>query len=125
MKLLIPRCLFPKIFAWVLVLIGLWRLVFFMIKGTDKNAVLNVEQIDMIKLLAGTVVIFAYVILLPLLGYLITTTVSIFLLIYLLGKPKVQTALLCSLAATVVIWTVFDKFLHVPLPSGFLGIWGV
>jgi putative tricarboxylic transport membrane protein len=62
-----------------------------------------------------------YVLLLPKLGYLLSTVMFVTALQWLLGAPRLRRlpgSLVIGVGTSLVTYTVFEKYLHVFLPKG-------
>jgi len=62
-----------------------------------------------------------YVLLLPRLGYLLSTIIFVASLQWLLGKPswrRLPGSLCMGIGTSVITWVVFEKYLYVLLPRG-------
>lgn len=60
----------------------------------------------------------AYVLVLPLLGFFLTTSVFLAALMYYSGAQDLRVSLPLAVLVSVVLQNVFVGFLHVPLPAG-------
>ena len=54
-------------------------------------------------------------------GFPLTMFVTIFFLLFALGRPSLITTLLVSAVGSFGCFYLFDRWLKVPLPTGFLG----
>jgi putative tricarboxylic transport membrane protein len=59
--------------------------------------------------------------LLDIVGFPLTMLVTIFFLLFALGRPSLIVTLLVSVAGSFGCFYLFDRWLKVPLPPGFLG----
>ncbi|WP_172408223.1 tripartite tricarboxylate transporter TctB family protein [Desulfosporosinus sp. FKA] len=114
--------LIPRILAVVLILAGVFHLLS-CFRHKERSIVNEGKQEDgaIIRLLLGMIAIFAYVALMPILGFVLATILDILCFIYLLGQPKWYISLPVAVIASVIIWVIFYQLLNVPLPTGFLG----
>jgi putative tricarboxylic transport membrane protein len=62
----------------------------------------------------------AFILTLDLLGYLLTSTLYIFVLFFWVSRYKLWTAFVLALAFGPGSWLFFEKVLATPLPKGFL-----
>lgn len=65
--------------------------------------------------------LFGYLLILPRLGYLISTFLLMSLLLWIAGGRKVWRIILYALCMAVVTYYVFSKWLNCQFPEGFLG----
>ncbi|WP_407308041.1 tripartite tricarboxylate transporter TctB family protein [Desulfosporosinus sp. SB140] len=113
--------LFPRMFAIVLILAGLFQLISYF-KVKERNDEDDEKEVELTALLVGILAIFIYALLMPILGFIIATILDIVIFIYLIGRPKLYFALPVAVIATIIIWAVFSQVLNVPLPIGLLKI---
>lgn len=69
--------------------------------------------------LAVTITIF-YLVIIPVLGYFVTTAVYMFVLMTLLKKDKLVTHVIVTVCTTLVLYGVFGVLLKIWLPRGIL-----
>ena len=62
-----------------------------------------------------------YVIVMPHLGFIITTAVLLAVLLLIMQVKKPLPYILLPLIVTGILYAVFKLGLHIPLPAGFLG----
>jgi len=115
---IVSPSLFPKIVAWLLIILSLFRLTSVYLKSDKRN--INIEVKKLYKFLSCLTVIIGYVILIPLIGFLLSSMIAVFCLTKLLGKSKWYNAMLLSVITSSVIYYSFTKFLNIALPSGIL-----
>ncbi len=85
-------------------------------KGAEgKKATLDLRQL---RFLIAVALIVGYLVLLPFLGFIITTPVFMVAFMYLLGEQSAAWILGVSLGMTAVIVVLFTKVMYVPLPRG-------
>jgi putative tricarboxylic transport membrane protein len=115
--------LFPGIVGSLLVLFGL---VLVVRAALDRNRVsadpdAGVTVQGRLRALAVLGLVVGYLLLAETLGFAVTMSVLLFLLMWLLGvRPLV--AVLAAAATTGFVLLVFGELLLVPLPRGFLGL---
>lgn len=62
-----------------------------------------------------------YVILMPHIGFIITTAVLLVVLLLIMQVREFLPLILLPLIVTGILYAVFKTGLHIPLPAGFLG----
>jgi putative tricarboxylic transport membrane protein len=72
------------------------------------------------KLVIVIFILSVFAVLLETLGFIIMTFVSMFGLLKVVGKIKWRIALIEAALATIISYTLFEIWLNVPLPAGFL-----
>lgn len=118
--------LFPKLVAGLLMFLAVFQAVSHKLKHSNKKNIENnneeVESPNNKALWAGILILFAFVLLIPVLGFLIASCLSMFVLVYVFKKVKWYKATTYSVVSAVVIWFAFEFLLNISLPTGFLGI---
>jgi|SRR5690625_2187638 len=116
--------LFPKLISIFLIMLSVIQIVYIYIKSKkasrgaeDKDEQEKIEVKNVKTFIIGLSGVCIYVLLLPLVGFLIATIISSFGFIYFFGKPKWYKALIFSLSIAIIIQSVFNKLLNVPLPT--------
>lgn len=112
--------LFPYIIGGALIILALFRLIVVTFK-IDKQG-FEITKRQFLKFIPrfGTVVL--YLLLMPFLGFVISTILAMFFLIEMLGKTKWYNALLLSAATSIIIFFSFKELLEITLPYGVLGV---
>jgi len=72
-----------------------------------------IEWTALLPFLAG---VFAYVFLMPYLGYLVATPVFIAAVLLVARTLRPVTSVVCALTITGVLWVIFIWLLHLPIP---------
>lgn len=108
--------LFPRIAAWIMITISAVKIIHYGI--TKKLDATKTKNVFRPRVLAGFGLLTGYVILIPLLGFVISTVLCMIAVIYLLDKIAWYKALIFSVIVSFVIWYAFVELLHIPLPSG-------
>ena len=67
------------------------------------------------------VAFFAYLVLIPIIGYIVLTPVALFTMFLVLGVRRVPLSLLISVATTFVVWFLFSELMNIPMPIGRFG----
>ena len=118
---------FPIISALCIILCSLSLLVINFVKikreaidsDNEKFVFDRIELLNLIYIASVSIIVMigtAYV------GFMISLTIAIFILMKFLGKESWKTALTTTIATAVIIYLVFGIFLKVPLPTGLLNI---
>jgi len=108
--------LFPRILLGLLFLGGL----IFIIKPTENK---NLRELLPRRLRQGiTIVILtlAYFILMNIVGFYFSTAFYILFLVRTWGEVKIKSVLATIVFYNLFIYVLFDRFLHIMLPKGFL-----
>ncbi|MEL7602655.1 MAG: tripartite tricarboxylate transporter TctB family protein [Bacillota bacterium] len=109
----------PKILCVGFILIGLILLVSsLLMKNPEKTSLFS--KGDLYILLLLTAISFAYLIVLPFIGYLLATPMLIAGILLSLGIRNVKTIVLVSVIGTLVLFFLFYSALKVNLPLGFM-----
>lgn len=111
--------LFPKIICGVM-LIGV--VVTTIETLTKKKVTVHFEGLKPWKALMLLAMLVVYVLLLPVIGYIIPTLVLCIAIMWLLNYHKVPVVLLSSVIGTAAVFVIFKIVLKVPLPMLFLNI---
>ena len=73
---------------------------------------------DGFGILAITALIFVYILIMNITGFLIITPVVVFILMKLTGSSKIREAIIVAVSATLLIYLLFDVIFKVQLPEG-------
>ncbi|MCM3571382.1 tripartite tricarboxylate transporter TctB family protein [Neobacillus mesonae] len=104
--------------------------VFIIVNGFKRLKFLNeskeeqVEKPAYFPVVLSLVLMIGYLILMPSLGFLMTTTLYLFFQMYLLANKstrKIPVLIIISIVSSVVIYYIFHSLFYVMLPSGILG----
>ena len=90
----------------------------------DAFAEATAERTDptvMLRLLQLLTAVAVYAFVMPLLGFIVSTTMLSLIALRVFGHRNVLHAVAYSLASSFVLYLVFQKLMNVPLPSGWLG----
>lgn len=111
--------LFPKIIAAALAVLAIVQIIFQLKNSKDDegNSKTTQGKGEFKTLFIGIALLVVYVLLIPIIGFLVATIVSVYCLIYFFGKPKWYNALLFTLSVSFMIYGLFSKVLNVPLPN--------
>lgn len=127
-----PR-LFPELVAFLMIALSVGQLILLLtpkwrerakVKQGSQDESQTVAQIvpEKKEFSIRTGVLVAYVCVIPLLGFLISTILFLFTLVTLLGKVKWYFSIPFSLIVAFPVWVLFHYILSVPLPKGVLGL---
>ncbi|WP_407267900.1 tripartite tricarboxylate transporter TctB family protein [Radiobacillus sp. PE A8.2] len=124
--------LFPKLVAGLLMFLAIFQAVAHTIK---KRSMENTEEVQKQQqpqvaeqqpnnkaLWQGIFILIAFVLIIPVLGFLIASCISMFALVYVFQKVKWYKAAIYSVVSGVIIWSSFEFLLQISLPTGFFGI---
>ena len=110
----------PKILAAGIAGIGVLLIVgSFLLKKEGKGKPFFTRG-ELLVTVALTAISVAYILLLPVLGYLIATPLLIASILVTLGRRKPLPVILISVVATLVLFLLFYSLLRVNLPLGFM-----
>ena len=105
--------------VWIsAILIGLSALLFIQsITNRHDDEKVDINKSALIKIAITAVGIGAYIILLPFLGYIITSFILVLSLSILFGYRSIKYLAMTPLAAVLLCWVVFLFILNIPLPG--------
>ena len=106
----------PFLLAIAIALLGAWLV--FRPQPTTKVALKGVPRWGRLAMALGT--FFGYVLILESLGYLVATTLLLFVQLYWVESRHWASSLFIALMGAVISFLVFGFWLKVPLPSGIL-----
>jgi putative tricarboxylic transport membrane protein len=116
---------YPRFLLLLIVLLSLTLVIRDILARRKEQHKEKIEGEDWLKKYKPTLLTFAvfgfYVLLLPKLGYLISTILFVTSLQWLLGRPLLRRApgsVLVGVGTAAVTYLVFEKYLHVLLPRG-------
>lgn len=109
----------PQIILAGIIIICAGLLVQYFIKRekatAGKKAAFDLSQL---RFLIAVALIVAYLVLLPVLGFIIITPFFMVAFMYLLGEQSTAMIVGVSLSLTAVVVVLFTKVMYVPLPRG-------
>ena len=105
--------------VWIsTILIGLSALLLIQsLTNRDDDKKLEINKSALIHIAITTAGIAGYIILLPFLGYIITSFILVLSLSILFGYRSIKYLAMTPLAAVLLCWAVFSFILNVPLPG--------
>ncbi|MGE5606403.1 MAG: tripartite tricarboxylate transporter TctB family protein, partial [Bacteroidota bacterium] len=114
---------FPSILATLLIFFS-FLLLCFALMGKSKGTVEKFNFKDPGTQRAGIALLatIIYSLLLNVGGFIVTTILYLFGLMFLLKKREYLKMALISAGVTLGVFIIFEKFLHISLPLGFLNI---
>lgn len=120
-----PR-LFPQTAGVVMMLLSLYLVLRFLWqrrRGTldSDNEIMELQYRDVTRVIGFTALIVAYILIFPIVGFVITTTVMLFVGFTLLGSRRFALNVILSVVLSIGIYIVFTTLLHLPLPVPVLG----
>ena len=109
----------PKIMSAGFICIGVILIIgsFFLKKKDESEAFIDKDSLFTLAMMAA--ICFAYLLVLPHIGYLLATPLLIIGIMWLLGTRKIMPLLLVSLGTTLVLFVIFYFMLRINLPLGF------
>lgn len=108
---------FPTMVGWLTVLVSVVQLYNDIRKKECKNVF---ENSCILKVVVATVILFAYVLLLKKIGYIVDTILLAAVTMWFLNYRNVKAILLSSVGFTLIVYAIFKVLLKVPLPASIL-----
>lgn len=122
-----PR-LFPQLAGGVMVIMSLYLLVLRLVgrwRGTTNQEILEMEVQDGLRVVVFTAMCLGYMALFESVGFLIATSVLLFLLFVVNGFKRYVLAAALAVGFTIAIYIMFNIALGLPLPAPILdGLFG-
>ncbi len=118
----VTPALVPKLTAGAVILVGIIMTVSLLISN-KREVVLNAKKLSKrqkVNIIISIFILSAYLFLLNVVGFNISTTLFLMSLTTFMGARKIWIILTVSVLSTALIFIVFDKMAHVPLPFGAL-----
>lgn len=114
---------FPMVLASLLICFSCLLLCFALL-GKSKGTVekFNFKDPGTQRAVIALLVTIIYSLLLNVLGFIVTTILYLFGLMFLLEKRDYLSMSLISVGVTLGVFIIFEKFLHISLPIGLLNI---
>lgn len=72
--------------------------------------------------LLGVAILVFYALVVDFIGFILTTFLFLVIWMWVIERLRWRTILSISVGTTVALYLIFNLFLEVPLPSGFLGL---
>jgi putative tricarboxylic transport membrane protein len=80
------------------------------------------EKGGAVRVVTVVAILLGYIILIEAIGYVPSTFLFFFAMVFILGKERILKTLLTSAAFTFFLYAIFQLWLKSPLPTSFLGI---
>lgn len=110
---------YPTILSWMLIALGIILLAqSFILKQIDIKGLFSSKKNKFIYKICGIGVI--YCMMLPLIGFIVTTLIYLAVLSYILGLRKRKFLILLPIVATALIVFIFEILFQIPLPKQML-----
>ncbi len=122
-----PPPIYPQFFPKILAIFGCLLSLSLFLMSISRTKLSSDEDIDiptksnMFRVLLAVVVISIYIFTFDLLGYLISTAVSLILFMVFFGLRDIKYIFLTIVTVPPIIYYVFKKMLYVPFPPGLFG----
>ena len=107
---------FPQLMAVLMVIIAL-GLIFINPVPEEQT---KIQKVHLIQFLSVIVSVFFYIVLIPRVGFAVTTLLFTFVLITILAKSTILKKSLTSIIITAIVYGIFKFLFNVPLPQGML-----
>ncbi|WP_160135353.1 tripartite tricarboxylate transporter TctB family protein [Halococcus salsus] len=111
---------FPRVIAGGIALLAVIQ--FGSALSSDETRVVTVTTRKVRRVVIPLLFLVGYVVLLPVLGFIIATIAFLLLVMYYSGARDVRLTIPIALVAGVILQNLFVGFLHVPLPTGMIPI---
>lgn len=112
----------PKVLGWLLAILSV---ALFFAKDQDSEEQKKKRQIpkkDAIAILVVTGMVFVYILLLEIIGFVMMTALFIYLTSWFLGYDRHVTNAVVSVLFPVILYGIFNYLLQIHLPSGILPV---
>jgi len=102
--------------------VALFARTFFMKYPDDGKKMTPEQKAGIIKVALSVAILVAYILLLPHVGFFVTSFLFMMIFSYVIDseKHKLWVYPLVAVGLLLVVWGIFGWFLKVPLPKGFL-----
>jgi len=112
---------FPKILTYVMILLVIILLIQSFKKDNNneykkENEINGLIDKSFKKIVLINLVLFTYLFLLNNFGYIISTPIFLFLLLYVFGEKKVVTYIIFPISMTFAIYMIFSMIMKIKLP---------
>lgn len=111
----------PEFFPQVLALMLFLASASLIIQAFRGNALKTLEKIDKQGFVRATITLIiaiAYVFLMNVLGFYLSTIIFLFVVMTFLGQKKLWIRVLVTLAVATAVYSLFHYLLKIPLPEG-------
>lgn len=110
----------PKLYSVFLVIFGLILIINAIIKKKRETAEMRSTNHSFLYGLASMLIVFIYILVLPYIGFYISTILVMLALLYFLKVRNYVILFSVSLGTITFLFIIFEKLLKVPIPSGSL-----
>ncbi len=110
---------FPSMVGWLTVLVSVVQLYNDIRRKDCKNVFANS---NMLKVVEAAAILFAYVLLLEKIGYIVDTILLAAVTMWFLNYKNVKAILISSIGFTLIVYGIFKILLKVPLPTSILNL---
>ncbi|MDC7227681.1 MAG: tripartite tricarboxylate transporter TctB family protein [Spirochaetales bacterium] len=110
----------PTLLLLILVILSITLLIKNIVTDSEETCNYLISKRELLGLVAITGLIFAYIFLLDVTGFLLITPVIMFVLMRLTGGGKIRESIIVSVSATLIIYLLFDLLFQVQLPDGLI-----
>lgn len=110
---------FPRMVGWLTVLVAVVQLYNDIKKKDCKHVFANS---NMRKVIEATAILFAYVLLLEKIGYIVDTILLSAVTMWFLNYKNIKAILISSIGFTLIVYCIFKILLKVPLPVSILNL---
>jgi putative tricarboxylic transport membrane protein len=112
---------FPQVIAVGIAGLAFAQFVFAVVGDEVREHTISVEATR--RVVIPIIYLVMYVLVLPLLGFFLTTIAFLVGLMYYSGARNLRISVPLSIIVGAVLQYVFVGFLHIPLPAGVLPVW--
>lgn len=88
------------------------------VEGRVEAEVNGGEEVNWKRLFFIIILLFLWSLLMPVIGYLLSTFLFFGLLVYGFGERRIKIILIATLSVSVLIYLLFVQFLFIPFPRG-------
>lgn len=110
----------PKLYSILLVIFGLILIINAIVKRKREANEVKSTNYSYLYGLASMLIVFVYILVLPYIGFYISTILVMLALLYFLKIRNYIILFSVSLGTVIFLFTIFEKLLKVPIPSGSL-----
>lgn len=110
----------PKLYSILLVIFGLILIINAIVKRKSEINEVKSTNHSFLYGLASMLIVFVYILVLPYIGFYISTILVMLALLYFLKVRNYIILFSVSLGTVIFLFTIFEKLLKVPIPSGSL-----
>ena len=114
---------FPRVMAFIMIFLAIVLLVTSILDKNKRNK--NIKEIfnkDMLMPITGIGIIFVYILLMDILGFIISTICLNFALLICFKVKNRLTLFTVPIFTSIIIYFVFKEMLIVPLPKGIFSL---